>query len=254
MKNLAFCTVAHGDNCISRSLELVENIKNLGYHLFVLTDDPKKYKEYENVTAIKYEIPYFSFHSKRLIAMECLNYYETAFFLDCDVVIKDAEDLNIFEDMKPGLHIFANFGDLSNSFLNEDVFACKGCQNRNTKYGKEGRDFLEKMGYKYKMKYGDQMGYLEHFLEGRWMIKKDNGNEALFFKIWDLIADFCEKKDIELGYYSNIGAGEGAAMSIAAHNSGIKVNHYTNLSFVLKHFISNYRRKMEGSVPWEMPG
>lgn len=253
-KNIAFCTVAHGDYCIQNSFELIDKIKSLGYHTFVLTDQIDEYKQYDNVTAVQYGLPYFSFHSKRLIAMECLNHYDAAFFLDCDVAIKDTEDISIFENLQPGLHIFANFGDLSNSFLNEDVFPCDGCQTRNTKYGKEGRDFLERMGYRYEMKYVDQMGHLEHFLEGRWVIKKDQGNEVLFFKIWDSIAEFCEKKDIELGYYNNVGAGEGAAMSIAAYNSGIKVNYYTNLSFVLKHFVSNYRRKMEGSVPWHMPG
>jgi hypothetical protein len=96
--------------------------------------------------------------------------------------------------------------------------------------------------------------YLEHYLEGRWIIRKDNGKEDRFFEIWDKIAEFCEKEDIELGFKKSIGAGEGAAMSMAAFNSGIIINFPSCVWFVIEHLISNYQRKVNGEVPWNISG
>lgn len=256
MKNIAFCTLAYGEKYVSLSDDLIKCINDLGYHIFVLTNDLSHYSNYDPkmVTSLVYSKPYFSFHEKKEVMKECLKKYETAFFLDCDVFLKDANDISVFEDISPGLHIFSTFGAIDTTFLNQDVGACENENQRNTKYGNAGRLFLEKMGYLYKRDYQGIEGHLEHYLEGRWIIKKDRGLEDKFFEIWDDIAEFSEQEDMRMGFNNNIGAGEGSAMSIAAFNSGIKINMYQNINFVNKHFISNYRRKLQGEVPWTIAG
>lgn len=65
----------------------------------------------------------------------------------------------------------------------------------------------------------------------------------------------CEKMDIDLGYDKTIGAGEGAAMSIAAYNSGIKIYVGGPLTSVMNtNFISNYQEKINGTKPYNIAG
>lgn len=255
MKNFGFCTITYGKKYLEFGDSLIKQINDMGYHMFVLTDNVDHYVESDLLTVLSYTKEYFSFHEKRTIMRECLKHYETAIFLDADVFIKDTDNLDVFSDMPSGFHTFANMGNLMNTFLNEDLRPCVKDGNRNTKYGKEGLALLEKLGYKYKRFFHETTeGYLEHFLEGRWAIKKD-GYEDKFFEIWDNLVDLCERIDIELGYTSSVGAGEGAIMSIAAYNSGMTVHSVSPLvTFINKHFISNYVEKVNNIKPWNIAG
>jgi hypothetical protein len=255
MKDFAFCTLTYGDKYLEFGDSLIKQINDLGYHIFVLTNVPKHYTESNLLTVVEYQKPYFSFHEKRIVMKECLKNYDSAIFLDADVFIKDVDNLDDFKDMSPGFHTFANMGNLMNTFLNDDLSPCVAEGRRNTKYGKQGLELLEKLGYRYKRIFHQiNEGYLEHFLEGRWAIKKD-GHEDRFFEIWDSLVDLCERIDIELGFTSSIGAGEGAVMSIAAYNSGMDVHSVSPLvSFINKHFISNYVEKMNNLKPWNIAG
>jgi hypothetical protein len=255
MKNFAFCTLTYGEKYIKFGDSLIKQLNDMGYHVFVLTDDVNHYSPSDLLTPIEYKKEYFSFHEKRVVVQECLKHYETAIFLDADVYIKDTDNLDIFETVEPGLHIFANFGHIGHTFLNDDITKCGGKGLRNTKYGKRGLELLNKLGYQYERLIHDNLVWYEHFLEGRWMIKKNNGNEDKFFEIWDSLVEFCEQMDIELGYVDSIGAGEGSVMSISAYNSGIKVHSVSNLvGFIIKHFISNYEEKVNNIKPWNISG
>lgn len=255
MKNFAFCTLTYGKKYVEFGDSLIKQLNDMGYHVFVLTNDVSHYTTSELLTVIEYKKKYFSFHEKRVVVQECLKHYESAIFLDADVFIKDINDLSIFETVESGLHIFANFGHIGHTFLNDDMTICGGKGLRNTKYGKEGLNLLNNLNYKHKKLSNDNMVYFEHFLEGRWMIKKDDGKEKRFFEIWDSLVDFCENIDIELGYVDSIGAGEGSVMSISAYNSGIKVHSVSVLvGFINKHFISNYQEKVNNIKPWNIAG
>ena len=255
MKNFAFCTLTYGEKYIRFGDSLIKQLNDMGYHVFVLTNDINHYTSSELLTTIEYKKEYFSFHEKRVVMQECLKHYETAIFLDADVYIKDIDNLDIFETVEPGLHIFANFGHIGHTFLNDDISMCGGKGLRNTKYGKKGLELLNKLGYQSERLLHDNLVWYEHFLEGRWMIKKDNGKENRFFEIWDSLVDFCEQTDIELGYVDSIGAGEGSVMSISAYNSGIKVHSVSNLvGFIIQHFISNYEEKVNNIKPWNIAG
>lgn len=255
MKNFAFCTLTFGEKYVNLGDSLIKQLNDMGYHIFVLTNDMDHYVQTDLLTPIQYKKNYFSFHEKRIIVQECLKYYETAIFLDADVYIKDIQNLDVFSNIEPGLHIFACLGTIYNTFLSDDMARCERKGARNTKYGPRGIELLDKLGYQTKRIIHGELDYYEHFLEGRWMIRKDNDKEKRFFEIWDSLVDFCEQIDIELKYVDDIGAGEGGVMAISAYNSGIKVHsvsHYTG--FIITHFISNYSEKVNNTKPWNIPG
>lgn len=257
MNNFAFCTMTYGEKYLKMGDILIKQLNDLGGHVFVLTDSPNHYEETDLLTVVKYSKDYFSFHEKKTIMKECLKHYETAIFLDADVVLMDTvKDLKVFENIEPGIHILATFGNLLNTFVNDDVAKCENLRLRNAKYGQKGINFLEENGYQYKKTWhGIKEDYLEHYLEGKWMLKKDDGKEVKFFEIWDNLAIFTEEMDKELGFTQTIGAGEGGSMSIAAHNSGIRCNVPSLLcGYINQHFISNYQEKMDGTKPWNIAG
>lgn len=254
----AFCTITYGDKYINLGDTIINQLTSLGYTFYVLTTDVDRYKNNKNVVVVPYTHPYFSFHQKRVIVRECLKSFDSAIFLDADVFLSNQSiNLNNFSDALPGLHIFATFGNIGLTFLNSDVNRCERLEYRNTKYGDHGRKKLESLNLKYKKSYhaSNELDYLEHYLEGKWILKKDDGNELLFLDIWDSLVDMCENIDMDLGFFNTIGAGEGAVMSIAAYNSNIKTYCGGNLTRMINtHFISNYQEKLNGTKPWNIAG
>ena len=244
MSNFAFCTLTVGEEYRKFSKTLIKQVTDLGHKIFVMTDIPSYYETHENVVIIPYTKKYFSFHEKRNIVRECLKHYETAIFLDADVVLKDINDLSFMENIHNGLHIFASFGNIGFTFFD--------------KHYNEAFDIVKKYNYKCKKQFHKEVPgeyYLEHFLEGKWILKKDGGKENDFLDIWDKLADFCENSTIEKQKTERIGSEEGAAMSIACHNSGIKFSIAGPLTtFMTIHFISNYEEKMNGTLPWNIAG
>jgi hypothetical protein len=257
MANLAFCTLTYGEKYTTFGDSLIKQLNDMGYHIFVMTNNPEHYVPNDLLTVIKYDKPYFSFHEKRVVMKECLKHYDTAVFLDADVFISDTDNLDFLSDINPGLHIFATFGNIGHTYCSDDISICEIQGRRNTKYGKEGIDFAENNGFKLKKVYhnGHPEDYLEHYLEGRWIIKKDKGTEENFFKIWDDLSVFTEEFDIRYNYLETIGSGEGSSMSIACYNSGITYNGVSPLSSQInKIFISNYQEKLNGTKPWNIAG
>ena len=258
MSNFAFCTIAYGKKYIELSKTLISQVSNLGEKIFVYTNNVAEFESNENVILIPYTKEYFSFHEKTTVVRECLKHYDTAVFLDCDVVLQNIEDLSFLEDAKPGLHIFATFGSVGNTFFSDDISLASNSKARNTKYGQEGIDFIEKLGYRYKKVYHletKDKDFIEHFLEGKWILKKEAGKEEAFLRIWEELQPFCEEFDIRYGYFENVGAGEGAAMAIACYNSGITFSTIGPLySTFTKNFISNYKEKTDGTKPWNIAG
>jgi hypothetical protein len=257
MSNFAFCTLTYGEKYITFGDSLIKQLNDMGYHIFVMTNNPEHYIQSELLTVVEYTKPYFSFHEKKTIVQECLKYYDTAVFLDADVHIQGVNNLDFLSDINPGLHIFATFGNIGLTYCSDDINICDIPDRRNTKYGKEGLMFAEKNGYKLKKVYhtGFPEDFLEHYLEGRWIIKKDNGAENKFFEIWDNLSVFTEDFDIRHNYLKTIGSGEGSVMSIACYNSGISYEGISPLvSQINKTFISNYREKLNNTKPWNIAG
>ena len=126
--------------------EIIKQLNDMGYHIFVMTDTPEHYTQNELLTVIEYTKPYFSFHEKRVVMRECLKHYDTAVFLDADVFIQEVDNLDFLSDINPGLHIFATFGNIGLTYCSDDISVCEVQGRRNTKYGKEGVDFAEKNG------------------------------------------------------------------------------------------------------------
>lgn len=267
MKKFIFCTLVHGKKYINLSKTIAKQVANLGFPIAIYSTDCDKFNDLPHtdsltddsklIKIIKNNNKFFSYHQKLEIAKLCIENYESVFYLDCDVeFVNDDFDAKIFENINRGLHIFSNFGSLNNFFLSDDISKCSNLNQRNAKYGREGLEFLKKNNYKFTKIYdGKKEDFIEHFLEGRWILKRDKGNELKFIEIWQKIREFCEMKDMELGYVNTIGAGEGGAMSIAAYNSGIKLNVISPLvTTINKNFISNYKDKVNKISPWNIPG
>lgn len=257
MSNYAFCTLVYGEKYTELSKTLIEQITSLGETIFVYTNNPSVFEPKDGLIIIPYTKEYFSFHEKLTVVRECLKTFDTAVFLDSDVVLQDIDDLSFLSNITPGLHIFATFGNITNTFLADDISICEDQTKRNTKYGKEGADLLESLGYEIEKIYhiDRPKAPLEHFLEGKWIIKKDDGKENKFFEIWENIAPFCEDFDFRHNYINNIGAGEGSVMSIACYNSKITFSGVSPLLGIFnKHFISNFKEKTEGTKPWNIAG
>lgn len=257
MNNFAFCTITYGDKYIKFGDSLISQINKMGYHIFVLTSDASYYKQTDLLTPVQYDKSYFSFHEKRNIMRKCLEQYEVGMFLDSDFYIKNVNDLSILSDVQPGLHVFGNHGDLSHHFLNGDFgkFA-PGCF-RNGKYGNLGLSFLKEKNLEYEQFHHNGLvrGFLLHFLEGRWILRREEEKEKKFFDIWDILARFTDSIDLELGFREQVGAGEGSHMSIAAKNSNITTHNISPLmGFIQSHFIANYQEKLAGEKPWGAPG
>jgi hypothetical protein len=258
MNNFAFCTLVYGEKYTKLSKTLINQITNMGYKIFVYTNNVEAFEPNDNIILLEYTKSYFSFHEKLTVVRECLKQFETAIFLDSDVVLKDIDNLDFFENIDPGLHIFATFGNIGSTFFSDDHPRCENLNQRNTKYGNAGLELVNTLGYKCKKEYHpgiEEEAYIEHYLEGRWIVKKDNGKEEKFFQIWESMVDFCETFDINLGYLNTIGAGEGSVMSIACYNSGISYKGISPLVTIMnRYFISNYQEKLDGTKPWNIAG
>jgi len=263
MSDLAFCTLTYGEKYRKFSHDLIKQVLSFNKPIYILTDYVEEYENYskEYVKVFRYTLDHFNFHEKRVIVEECLKENDAAFFLDADVHIMGCENLNFLDNLNPGLHIFDSFGTIKDSFLNDDnppIWLCDNPQARNTKYGQLGLNFLKEHNLKTKIDYhhtGIEDDYLGHFLEGRWILKKQNGLEQNFLKTWKMLSDFTNPIDRKLGYTHCMGAGEGAHMSIAGYNSGIDVFSPSPISyFIRSYFISNYIQKTTGDKPWNIAG
>lgn len=257
MNSFAFCTITHGEKYLKLGDTIINQLTSLGYIFYVLTDDPVRYVGNDKVVVIKHDHPYFSFHQKRIVMRECLKNFDTAIFLDADVVLKGTPKLDVFNNAAEGLHIFASFGNIGLTFLNDDINKAEKAFYRNTKYGRAGLKLLTDLGFQYKRDFHNigTTDYLEHFLEGKWILRKQSGKEQIFLNNWDALVGLCERMDIELGFTQNVGAGEGGAMSIAAYNSGISTYCGSALTHLINtHFISNYQEKVSGEKPWNISG
>ena len=119
MSNYAFCTLVYGEKYTELSKTLIEQITSLGETIFVYTNNPSVFEPKDGLIIIPYTKQYFSFHEKLTVVRECLKTFDTAVFLDSDVVLQDIEDLNFLSTITPGLHIFATFGNITNAGTNK---------------------------------------------------------------------------------------------------------------------------------------
>jgi hypothetical protein len=259
MNNFAFCTITYGEKYKRLGDTIINQMTGMGYHFYVLTDSPSHYEGRKNVHVIPHTYSYFSYHQKRFVVQECLKDFSAAIFLDADVFYKEGADLSLLNNAEHGLHIFATFGGIGHTFLNDDInhWSEENPNARNTKYGPAGKKLIEDLGFKYTRDFHNNgtMHYLEHFLEGKWIIKKQDGKEKKFFEYWDKLAEFTDAFDINLGFKNTISAGEGASMSLAAFNSGINTRIAGGFTQLINtYFISNYQEKMDGTKPWNIAG
>ena len=64
MNNFAFCTITHGEKYKRLGDTIINQMTDMGYHFYVLTDSPSHYDGRKNVHVIPHTHSYFSYHQK----------------------------------------------------------------------------------------------------------------------------------------------------------------------------------------------
>ena len=72
MANLAFCTLTYGEKYTTFGDSLIKQLNDMGYHIFVMTNNPEHYVPNDLLTVIKYDKPYFSL--RQALGMFLLRY------------------------------------------------------------------------------------------------------------------------------------------------------------------------------------
>jgi hypothetical protein len=223
-KNFIFALVAVSDrnNYIARALHLIDSIlKSMEVDFIILTDQPDRFKKYKTVKTITYTKPVFSFQDKKEVLKEALYIKDYVIMIDADHVVIENNTLN----------------DLNNLNLEEGIYPQLlwkhpvSCSFENFL---EGNTLRIPYGISYKqycLSHDLNIDNITLIQESFFILKKPKEFDT-FFKIWDLLANFCNEEDrkrdqLVLGY------GEGYNLAVAARNSNIPVieNHPITISF-----------------------
>jgi hypothetical protein len=223
MDTILIGIVAVNKKYISFAKNLIVKVNNsVKTNFLILTDEPCQFEEFINVTTLLYNKPLFSYHDKLLIFKEGFKLYDSVLLLDADTNVRDDffSTINI-KDIPIGIYpeiIWRHPCDCS-----MENFLCGNTPR--VPYGLEYKQFCENHELK-------TNGVLiqESFL----FIKK---NESIdhFIHIWELLADFCNKKDMER-HQGILGYGEGYSIGISALNSNLIISENENICKLIKCF------------------
>lgn len=197
--NFCFCTLATGKRYRSHAKMLASDIlqHSPGTQFIILTDKPIEFQQHSNVQAYYHKIQSIKgYHDKLFVLQKALELYDTCIFLDSDVRILGT----VPHDMEflPG------------------ITARTGCyiikHNSSSDYIKQKHlPLVLELGRKLSINL-DQTKWLHEFM---FALKKDNGKEIEFLRLWSKISYIFESK----GIYD----GEGSIMGLCAAASGLTI-------------------------------
>lgn len=212
LKNCAIGFCAVGPNYILDAKKLLETLVNFcENHIYVLTDNPYEFVCFPKVITLKHNRNFFSYHDKRFLFHSALMYNDCFVCLDSDTLISDTSKDIDFSKIENGFYPDFYFEDSEQcsmtSFLQN--------QHDNITYGNEFREYCKSKNYD---------THTKHFQESLMVIKENNSSKIKsFLNIWDDLANFCDKKDLERNN-PMIGYGEGYSISVSLKTSNIKLH------------------------------
>jgi hypothetical protein len=212
MEKLLIGIVAVNSRYINFAKKMIKKINNqIKTNFLILTDNMAEFSEFDNVTLIKYDKPIFSYHDKIAIFKEGFKLYDTVLLLDADTTIREGTDfINIdVNEIVPGIYpqiIWRHPADCSM----ENFLLGKTCR---VPYGLLYKEFC----LEHNLLFDNALLIQESFL----LIKRNDKIDK-FFATWDLLADFCNKKDSE-NCQSILGYGEGYSIGISALNADLDI-------------------------------
>ncbi|MEA5593470.1 hypothetical protein [Rivularia sp. UHCC 0363] len=204
--SLCYTTLAIGYEYNKYAQLLAKDIFKLSpdVPIVILSDRPHIFFEYPNVIAVKHNIQSVGiFHDKLCCIEKCLENYDCCIFMDADCRL--IENMAISRNWKPGLTAKTHWS--LTKHITPNVLAGKKELKRRLAYevAKELEIIIDNCNFIY---------------EAIFIIRKDNGKEVEFLKIWKQIRDYFES--------NGIFDGEGVAMGLAAHKASLEIYHYNS--------------------------
>ncbi|MBE9051915.1 hypothetical protein IQ243_16085 [Nostocales cyanobacterium LEGE 11386] len=196
-KKFCFCTLAVGNRYRTHARMLASDIQkhSPATSLIVLTDQPHDFEEYPHVIACKHRLQSVKgYHDKRFVLEKSLKLFDTCMYLDSDVRILGSVPEDI--EWLPG------------------ITARTGCKILKHNAGMNQRQALPVIK-KVAQKLDIDLEKTQWFHEFMFAVKKQDGAEVEFLKLWQTISYFFEMQ----GIYD----GEGNVMGLAAVLAGLTV-------------------------------
>jgi hypothetical protein len=229
--NFIIATVAVGEKYIRRTMKLIADVtKVINVDFVVLTDQPTLFNSFENVTTINYDRPIFSYHDKRLVLKKGFENYDYVLLMDADHEVREPNFLTELNNLDLENNIYPQVlwkhpADCSfENFIEGNTFRAP--------YGLEYKDFCETNNLNID-------GVI--LIQESFIIFKKNDEIEKFFSIWEMLAEFCEQKDMERNQ-GILGYGEGYSISVAAKNSNLIINEDS----IIHHFAKSFKH-----LAWE---
>ncbi len=196
-EKFCFCTLAVGNRYRTHARMLASDIQqhSPATSFIVLTDQPTDFEEYAHVIAVKHRLQSVQgYHDKRCVLEKALTLFDTCVYLDSDMRILGA----VPEKMKwlPG--ITARTG-------------CNILQHNASSSERKALPVINQVATKLNINLQQTLWFHEFMF----VVKKQDGAEAEFLKLWQTISYFFEMQGI-------YGA-EGNVMGLAASLSGLNV-------------------------------
>ena len=212
MEKLLIGIVAVKSYHIKFTKNLIKNINaNFNTNFLVLTDFPIEFIDFTNVKTLLYDKPIFSYHDKVIILKEAAKLSDTILLLDADTSIRDNytfTDINI-ENIEPGIYPQLIWKFPANCCMENFLLG----KNERVPYGLEYKNFCKE----HNLSLDNALLIQESFL----LVKKDECFNK-FIEIWEMLGEFCNKKDIERNQ-TILGYGEGYSIGVAALNANFNI-------------------------------
>ena len=206
-QRLCYTTLAIGYEYNKYAQLLAKDVARLSPNIpiVILTDRPNFFHQDLHVTAVKHNIQSVGiFHDKLCCIEKCFENYDSCIFIDADCRL--IGNMAMSRNWKPGLTAKTHWS-LQKHINPKGVLSPKKELRRELVYeiAKEFEISLEQGKFIY---------------EGIFTIRKDNGKEVEFLKIWKQIRDYFES--------NGIFDGEGVAMCLAAYKASLEIYHYNS--------------------------
>lgn len=199
-KTFCFCTLAVGHRYRAHAELLVQDIQEHmpSTALCILTDRPEQFSEFPRVLAFKHQLQSVKgYHDKRFVLEKSLSLFESCMFLDADVRVLGS----VTKEMQwsPGITARAGTDLVSRMKI-----------IRNQKETRVIKEAAKKLNIDL-----EKVQWLHEFM---FVMKRQNGLEAEFFRLWQTTSYFFESQGI---YH-----GECYSMGLAAAQIGMKIDYF----------------------------
>lgn len=209
---LCYTSLAIGYEYNKYAQQLAKDINQLSpsIPIVILTDRQGFFYEEHSVIAVKHKVKSVGvFHDKLCCIEKCLENYDCCVYIDADCRL--IKNLAMSRNWKPGITAKTCW-DLTKHMVPSNVLH-------------EGKKLDRKalrcrLTYEVAKELQVSVEQCKFVYEGIFAIRKDNGKEVEFLKIWKQIRDYFE--------FNGVFDGEGVAIGLAASKALLKIHHYNN--------------------------